>query len=110
MIEIRATGKGPICSSWRPCPTRSKIRRPRHVSGEELLSGIRELLLNRFGPMTVTVLEHWGIRSTEDFGNVVFNLVDNRVLSKTEEDDIGQFRNGYDFTEVFPPWVPQAAA
>ncbi len=81
--------------------TQRKYGRPRHVSGEELLSGIRELLLKRFGPMTVTVLTHWGIRSTEDFGNVVFNLVDNRVLSKTEEDDIAQFRNGYDFTEVF---------
>jgi len=81
--------------------TQRKYGRPRHVSGEELLSGIRELLLKRFGPMTVTVLNHWGIQSTEDFGNVVFNLVDNRVLSKTEEDDIDQFRNGYDFTEVF---------
>jgi uncharacterized repeat protein (TIGR04138 family) len=51
--------------------------------------------------MTMTVLEHWGIISTEDFGNVVFNLVNNKVLSKTEEDDIESFRNVYDFDVVF---------
>ena len=51
--------------------------------------------------MTITVLEHWGIKSTEDFGNIVFNLVENRVLSKTEDDSIEEFRDGYDFAEVF---------
>lgn len=81
--------------------TQRRFGRSRHVTGEELLDGIKELLIKRFGPMTVTVLYHWGIKSTEDFGNIVFNLVDNRVLSKTEDDDINQFRNGYDFQEVF---------
>lgn len=81
--------------------TQRRFGRRRHVSGEELLDGIKELLIRRFGPMTVTVLSHWGIKSTEDFGNIVFNLVDNRVLSKTDHDDIDQFRNGYDFNEVF---------
>lgn len=78
-----------------------KFRRPKHVTGEELLGGIRELLLDKFGPMTLSVLEHWGIKTTEDFGNIVFNLVDKKVLSKTEEDSIDSFKKGYDFKEAF---------
>ncbi len=81
--------------------TQNKIKERRHVTGEELLSGIKELLLEKFGPMTVTVLEYWGIKSTEDFGHIVFNLVNNKVLSKTEEDKIEHFRNVYDFDEAF---------
>jgi len=81
--------------------TQKKFKRPKHVKGEEMLKGMRELLLDQFGPMTMTVLGHWGIRSTEDFGNIVFNLVENRVLSKTPDDSIEEFRNGYDFGEAF---------
>ena len=81
--------------------TQKKFKRSKHVRGEEMLQGMKELLLHKFGPMTITVLEHWGIKSTEDFGNIVFNLVENRVLSKTEDDSIEEFRDGYDFGEVF---------
>jgi uncharacterized repeat protein (TIGR04138 family) len=81
--------------------TQKKFKRPKHVKGEEMLQGMRELLLNKFGPMTMTVLNHWGIKRTEDFGNVVFNLVENRILSKTEDDNIEEFKDGYDFGEVF---------
>lgn len=81
--------------------TQKKFKNPKHVTGEELLEGIRELLLHKFGPMALTVLKHWGISSTEDFGYIVFNLVENKVLSKTEEDDINHFRNVFDFDEVF---------
>lgn len=78
-----------------------KFKRIKHVTGSELLEGIRELLLQKFGPMTLLVLKHWGIRSTQDFGNIVFNLVKNRVLSKTEEDNIEVFKDAYDFQEAF---------
>lgn len=81
--------------------TQKKFKRSKHVKGEEMLLGMKELLLNKFGPMTMPVLEHWGIKSTEDFGNIVFNLVENRVLSKTEDDSIEEFKNGYNFEEVF---------
>ena len=81
--------------------TQKKFKRPKHVTGEEMLKGMRELLLEKFGPMTMTVLRHWGIKKTEDFGNIVFNLVENQVLSKTEEDNIEEFQNGYNFEEVF---------
>ena len=81
--------------------TQKKYKCTKHVKGEEMLQGMKELLLNKFGPMTLTVLKHWGINNTEDFGNIVFNLVENRVLSKTEDDNIEEFRDGYDFGEVF---------
>ena len=81
--------------------TQKKYKRFKHVSGEELLEGIKELLLHKFGPMTLLILGHWGIKRTEDFGNIVFNLVDNKILSKDSEDNIDSFQNGYDFAEVF---------
>jgi uncharacterized repeat protein (TIGR04138 family) len=81
--------------------TQKKFKKDRHVSGKELLAGMKELLMKRYGPMTMTVLEHWGIKSTEDFGHVVFNLVENRLLSKTEDDCLDEFRDRYDFKEVF---------
>ena len=81
--------------------TQRKFKRSKHVAGEELLEGIKNLLMHKFGPMTLRVLNHWGITRTEDFGNIVFNLVDNKVLSKDSEDNIDSFQNGYDFNEVF---------
>ena len=81
--------------------TQRKFKSLKHVTGEQLLVGIGELLLTRYGPMTMTVLNHWGIRTTDDFGNIVFNLVENKVLSKTDEDNLEKFRNFYDFNEVF---------
>lgn len=81
--------------------TQRKYNRLKHVTGVELLEGVKELLLNKFGPMTLSVLHYWGIQQTDDFGNIVFNLVENKILSKSEDDDIKQFRNRYDFVEVF---------
>ncbi len=81
--------------------TQKKFKRSKHVCGQELLEGIKDLLIQKFGPLTLLVLKHWGITRTEDFGNIVFNLVDNKVLSKDSEDNIDSFQNGYDFTEVF---------
>jgi len=81
--------------------TQKKFKRVKHVTGPELLEGIKILLMQRFGPMTVTVLKHWGIEKTEDFGNIVFNLVHNKVLSKTDDDHIDHFRDVYDFDKVF---------
>jgi len=73
----------------------------RHVRGEELLDGIRRLALERFGPMAKTVFEQWGIQQTEDFGHIVFQLVDEGLLGKTEQDKLSDFARGYDFNEAF---------
>jgi len=79
----------------------------RHVSGQELLDGIRQFALVQFGPMTTTVLEEWGIRDCRDFGNVVFNMVETRLLAKTETDSRADFLGGYDFETAFrKPFLP----
>ena len=81
--------------------TVSKLDKPRHVKGRELLEGLKECAREQFGPMARTVLEHWGITSTEDFGHIVFNMVDAGILGKTDSDSIDDFKNGYNFKEVF---------
>ena len=83
----------------------------RHVSGPELLDGVRRYALKEFGPMVTTVLDSWGIRSCEDIGNMVFNLIGAGVFGKTEEDSIEDFKNVYDFEEAFvKPFVPAKPA
>ena len=78
-----------------------------HVSGQELLAGIRQLALAEFGPMTITVLEEWGIRDCSDFGNLVFNMVETGFLGKTETDSRADFLDGYNFEDAFrKPFLP----
>lgn len=80
----------------------------RHVTGQELLEGIRDFALEQFGPMTLTVFEEWGIRRCSDFGEIVFNLIEAGVFSKTERDSRADFAEGYDFEEAFrKPFLPR---
>lgn len=80
---------------------------PRHVTGQELLNGIREYALAQFGPMTLMVLNEWGVNRCEDFGEIVFNMVESGLLAKTKRDDRADFQAGYDFTEAFQlPYLP----
>lgn len=80
----------------------------RHVAGPELLDGVRQYALKEFGPMVMTVFSYWGVRSTEDIGHMVFNLIGAGIFGKTEEDSIEDFKNVYDFQEVFvKPFAPQ---
>jgi uncharacterized repeat protein (TIGR04138 family) len=86
--------------------TRGRIR---HVSGQELLGGIRDYALGQFGPMAMTVFEEWGIRSCQDFGDIVFNMVEIGLLAKTDNDSPADFAGGYDFYEAFrKPFLPDS--
>jgi uncharacterized repeat protein (TIGR04138 family) len=79
----------------------------RHVTGQELLAGIRAYALQQFGPMTLTVFAEWGVHSGRDFGEMVFNLVDAGLLGKTEQDSRADFEGGYDFDDAFrKPFLP----
>jgi len=75
----------------------------RHITGRELLEGIRVYGLEQFGPLTRQVFEHWGIRSTVDFGHIVFSMVEQKLLGKTEEDSLADFSGVYDFSNAFDP-------
>jgi uncharacterized repeat protein (TIGR04138 family) len=79
----------------------------RHVTGQELLDGIREFALQQYGPMTALLLGEWGLTRCEDFGELVFNMVEAGLLAKTKKDSREDFKGGYDFDEAFRrPFLP----
>ena len=73
----------------------------RHLNGGELAWACRDFALEQFGLLAPTVLEHWGIRSTEDLGRIVFLLIDVGLLAQQPSDRIEDFDRVYDFAEVF---------
>jgi uncharacterized repeat protein (TIGR04138 family) len=81
--------------------TTRRLGRQGHVSGRELLEGIRDLAREKFGLTARMVFEHWGVKTTDDFGELVFNLVEAGLLGKTDRDSRDDFKGVYDFSEVF---------
>jgi len=80
----------------------------RHVTGQELLEGVREYALEQYGPMAFTVLTSWGLEKCEDFGEIVFNLIEYGVFSKNDEDSKEDFAAIYDFKDAFQkPFQPE---
>jgi uncharacterized repeat protein (TIGR04138 family) len=71
-----------------------------HVSGRELLAGIRDLALKEFGLMARTVFHLWGIDRTDDFGELVFNLVSVNLMNTTQEDSRADFSNVFDLDQA----------
>ena len=85
----------------------ARTQQSQHVSGRELLEGLREYALDQFGPLTMTVLESWGVHRCGDFGEIVFNLIEYRVFSKTESDRREDFAEVFDFEDAFvKPFQP----
>lgn len=81
--------------------TREELGISGHVTGQQLLRGIKTLGLEHYGAMAKLVFEHWGVTQTLDFGNIVINMVNEEILSKTPEDSINDFKDVYDFEDVF---------
>jgi len=75
--------------------------RPRHVTGAELCHGIREYALQEFGPLAFLVLTTWGLRKTDDFGEMVYTLIAAGKLGASENDKKSDFAAIYDFEEAF---------
>ncbi len=78
-------------------------RRPRHVTGEQLCHGVRDEALERWGLLARPVLQRWNIHATIDFGNMVYLLIENGLMDRTEEDSVEDFRDVYDFETAFAP-------
>jgi uncharacterized repeat protein (TIGR04138 family) len=78
---------------------RTKTGEKRHFTGQELCGGLMEFACRQFGPMTTTVLEHWGVRSTDDFGYIVYNLIDIRLIRKQPSDSLQDFFGVLDIHE-----------
>lgn len=84
---------------------------PHHVTGQELLEGIRQFALKEYGSMATTVFEHWRISRCEDFGAMVFNLIEAGIFGKNATDTVDDFRGGFDFQSAFvEPFLPLARA
>lgn len=73
----------------------------RHITGPQLCVGIRDFAIEEYGLMARTVLKQWGIVNCEDFGRIVFALVDAEMMHKTDEDRIDDFVNVFDFKDAF---------
>ncbi|MAV39542.1 MAG: hypothetical protein CML12_03060 [Puniceicoccaceae bacterium] len=87
----------------------SELSSSQHISGQELLEGIRSYALEEYGPMAYFLFKNWGVHSCSDFGNIVFNLVDSHVLGKTDTDSPEDFKEGYDFKKAFlTPFAPKS--
>ena len=93
-------------------PPPDVAREEDHVSGKQLLEGVRDLALREFGMLARTVFRMWGIHRTDDFGELVFNLVEAGLMSKTTQDNRADFRNVYDLDEALADYrveMPQEA-
>jgi uncharacterized repeat protein (TIGR04138 family) len=74
-----------------------------HVTGQQLSWGLRNYAVQRYGLLARTVLEHWGVTRTNDFGRIVFFMVESKLMQKTDKDDIRDFNNVFDFASAFEP-------
>lgn len=95
-----------VLAALEYCQQQRKVRG--HISGERLAHACRQLALEQFGLMSRSVLSHWGIRSTEDIGRLVFVLIEVELLIRHPTDRIEHFRRVFDFSEVFEgayPWA-----
>jgi uncharacterized repeat protein (TIGR04138 family) len=82
--------------------------RQRHVTGQELLEGFRDLALREFGPMAGTLLREWGLSQCQDVGDMVFHLIDEQVFGKQDSDTKEDFSAIYAFDEAFErPFEPK---
>lgn len=77
----------------------------RHVTGQQLCMGLKRLGMERYGQLAKAVLGRWGIRRTEDFGIIVYALIDRSELRQCERDSLDDFKGVFDFDEAFAPQV-----
>lgn len=81
--------------------TQEQLKKPTHITGKELSWGLKDYAINQYGALAQRVLAHWGITQTQDFGNIVFKMIDKKLLAKTEEDSLADFDGVFDFNVVF---------
>ncbi|HJP60700.1 MAG TPA: Minf_1886 family protein [Gemmatimonadaceae bacterium] len=94
-----------VLSALEMCQAQLTVRR--HITGVELAHACRDLALERYGLTAKLVLDHWGISSTADIGDIVFTLVDLGFLLSQPQDTREEFADVYDFELAFErdyPW------
>ena len=81
----------------------------RHVSGQQLCIGLRDFAIQRYGRLARTVLSRWNIRQTDDFGRIVFAMIEAKQLRKTDQDRFEDFQAVFDFDEAFGDLITTAS-
>jgi uncharacterized repeat protein (TIGR04138 family) len=81
--------------------TQGKLKKQTHVTGRELAFGLRDYAIELYGALAQRVLSHWGIKCTQDFGEIVYNMIEKKLLSKSDEDYLSDFNAVYDFDTAF---------
>ena len=87
--------------------SQTRLPERRHITGAELARACRDLALERYGVLAGLVLDHWGIRQTDDIGDIVFALVDLGLLISQSHDSRDDFVGVFDFDQAFErdyPW------
>jgi len=74
---------------------------PRHISGQTLCEGLRKLAVEKWGRLAMLVLNTWGIKTTRDFGEIVYLMIRHKWMSAAETDSIDDFNDVYEFQTVF---------
>jgi uncharacterized repeat protein (TIGR04138 family) len=87
----------------------SALADSRHVTGQQLCLGMRDLALKRYGLLAGAVMRQWGVRETEDFGVIVYAMIDRGEMRCSERDSFDDFRDVFAFDEVFSP-MPVSSA
>ncbi len=89
------------CSRGLATDLAEPIEDQRHVSGQQLCLGLRDLALQRYGLLAGTVLTRWGVKKTEDFGVIVYAMIDRKELRAGDRDSFEDFKGVFDFAEAF---------
>lgn len=86
--------------SSRPVPAGQDPPPEAHLTGQQLCDAIRQLAVDQFGFMAKTVLNNWGVHSTGDFGEIVYNLIEIKEMKKSDSDRREDFDDVYDFEDA----------
>ena len=80
----------------------------RHVTGQELLAGFRDLAMEQFGPMASTVMTEWGVTECQHVGDMVFQLIEEQVFGKQDSDQREDFTGSFEFIDsLVQPYLPE---
>jgi uncharacterized repeat protein (TIGR04138 family) len=79
-----------------------------HVSGAELLRGVCDLAVTQFGLMAPVVFKMWNVRTTDDVGRIVFDLIKVGRLSKSDRDSPADFRDLFDLPRALADGFEQS--
>lgn len=99
--EVLEMGEDQASEPMPGCHEKCEKKPERHVSGQDLCEAIRQYAVHLYGYMAKTVLNSWGLHTTGDFGEIVFNLIRAKQMRKTPQDCREDFDDVYDFEEVF---------